>query len=150
MNSPVHGLIDMSTILQHRRKLGGAIEAESVRLRTGESFSQVVVVSAERTRDHVYTVGLVTEDGEHLIVHTGEISMIVKPRHVCVKELRNQVYRQQREHELICYLKRLMDVSDGFQSPGVRDEVLRIIEDIGWDAVNEYKEFTFLQKGISA
>jgi len=35
----INGLLDMKTIIQNERKVGGAVEAELIKLRTGEEYS---------------------------------------------------------------------------------------------------------------
>jgi hypothetical protein len=43
----INGLSDMYTIIQNERKIGGVIEAESIKLRSGEEFVCPVILNID-------------------------------------------------------------------------------------------------------
>lgn len=149
MRIRINGLSDISTVLLNLRKVGGAVEAASIRLRSGEEFAWPVIVSLERAGDQFYAMGLVTQEGEHLIIHTGDVGRIRQVRHVDVKALHNRVYRERRQRELLQHLERLCEVNRGFVTPTFREEVLRIVEDIGWEAAEGLEEIRRLRQDHS-
>jgi hypothetical protein len=148
MRYQIKGLSDICTVLLNQRNLGGALEAESIRLRTGEEYQYPVIVSLERAGDQFYSMGLVTFEGKHIIVHTGEVGQIHQVRHVDLKDLHNSVYRQQRQQELLRYLDRLCEVNSGFITDTFRKEALRIVEDIGWENIEERDHLKFIRKDL--
>ncbi|WP_124728080.1 hypothetical protein [Staphylospora marina] len=137
MNREIDGLIDIHTILSHERKLGGAVEADFIRLNSGEMFQSPVITRIDVTGGNVYTVSFVDESGRKFIVHVNEIAVIGSPGHKRIHELNNRYGKQMLTARKLAYLKRLCEVNAGSSDPFFVKEVIVILDDIGMDAVNE-------------
>ncbi|RXT13465.1 hypothetical protein [Ammoniphilus sp. CFH 90114] len=141
----VNGLKDIHTVLVNERKMGGAVEAEFVRLRSGEEFTNVAVTHIDMAGSIIYSVSFITEEGKRYIIHINDISMISQPTHKHIKSLNNSFYKQLKTDEKIKYLTKLCQLNeDGFTKP-VLQEVLHIIEDIGSDSAKKHMDLDLIQ-----
>lgn len=140
----VNGLKDIYTVLVNERKLGGAVETESVRLRSGEEFPNAVVTHIDMAGAIIYSVSFVTEEGKRYIVHVNDISMISQPAHKHIKSLNNSFYKQFKTEEKIKYLGKLCQLNEGSFTKPVFNEVLQIIEDIGKDVAKTHLNLEFV------
>lgn len=146
MRLEIRGLGDIDTVLSQQRKWFGAVEAEMIRLQTGEVYQDVVIQSLDRLGANYYTMGLCTSDGETHIVHVNEISAMRSVKHKNVKELVNKSYQQLITKERLAYLERLCEVNCGSCSPFYCEEVMRIVEDLGLDAIARQKDDTVIRE----
>lgn len=131
MEYPIHGLKDMYTILSNERKLGGVIEADYIRLGTGEQYSHAVITSIDMTGNHIYSLGFVDEQGQHFICHIDNLSIIYQPTHKRIQQLNNETVKKMKTAEKQKYLKRLIQVNEGSVNPIFMKEVVQILMDIG-------------------
>ena len=131
----VNGYKDIYTVVTNERKVGGAVEVDELRLRSGEAFRNVVIMSIEAAEKGTYMVGFVTEDGRRYIAHTSDISLMVQPTHKRVKDLRNPVAREELMKRRLKYLRRLLEVNEGNDSFLIRQEVKQLVSDIGFENV---------------
>jgi hypothetical protein len=140
MGYDVNGFTDMYTVLSNERKIGGAIEAEQIRLRTGEEYSNPVITNIDFNGSVFYSLGFITDKGKHYIVNVQDISIISSSRHCKIFELNNMYYMNLKTKQRIKYLKRLCEVNEGCCTKVFQEEVQHIVEDIGYEAIKNEKE----------
>lgn len=146
MKTYINGLQDMKTIILNERKIGGAVEAEFIRLRTGEVYSFPVITGIDTDGTTIYSIGFFTNEGKRLIVGVNEIVMISDPEHKHLWELNNQTYKTLKTNERVKYLLRLCELNEGSCTSIFREEVERIAMDIGEEAMERLNlELSFLQ-----
>jgi hypothetical protein len=146
MNYEVNGFADIYMILSNERRVGGVIEAESIRLRSGEVFTHPVVTHIDFTGTTFYTMGFVSNTGLKMIVNVNEICNIVSPMHKRTKELQNSYYKKIKVNEKLKYLKRLCEVNEGYYTEPFIKEVEAIVNDIGIESVESELNLDFLRK----
>lgn len=145
MAGHVNGLTDMHTILAYERKVGGAIEAKRIRMRTGEVFESPVITCVDYAGSTFYSLGFVSADGERMIVNVTDISMIQDPVHRPIRELQNEMFKAMKIEEKRRYLKRLCEINEGACTPTFVEEVRQLVEDIGYDTASETVALDFLR-----
>ncbi|WP_338471568.1 hypothetical protein R4Z10_02000 [Niallia sp. XMNu-256] len=136
MVNQINGLKDIYKLLVNERKIGGAIEAESLRLRTGEVYKHAVITHVDLLGSAIYSLGFVTEDQENMIINISELSLLQKPKFKRICEMNNQAYKLVKTKEKLKYLKRLCDINLGSSNVIFLEEAKLIIEDIGFAAVS--------------
>ncbi|CEH31112.1 hypothetical protein AM501_24785 [Aneurinibacillus migulanus] len=129
------GLADIAAVIANERKCGGTVEAESIRLRSGEEFSNIVIISVDGDGHSIYTVGFLCEKGKHYLVHINDISMVTNPTHTWTCKIKNQFVRKQKIEEKLRYLDKLCKVNEGSCLSPFIEEVQRLINDIGFEQV---------------
>ncbi|NGQ97227.1 hypothetical protein G3578_18985 [Brevibacillus sp. SYP-B805] len=144
MRYQINGFTDMYTVIANERKIGGALEASRIRLRSGEEYANVVLTRLEMAGGTFCSLGFVTEDGKRLIVHVQEISMIVEARHVNVCELANALMREEKTAERLTRLKRLCELNEGCLTPPFVEEAALLAEDIGYELACRHVNLSFL------
>ncbi|MEY8749627.1 hypothetical protein ACTHQ4_16170 [Alkalicoccobacillus gibsonii] len=139
----VHALKDIHTVLTNKRKVGGAIEAKSIRLRSGEEFQNPVFTSIEQTRGVYQSVGFMTNDGERIIVNIDEISMMKNLEHKLICQLENSHAKTYLLTDTLQYLERLCEVNEGCLTSPFKREVEGLACDIGAKHLEEngYSDF---------
>ncbi|MED0676300.1 hypothetical protein ABEV55_06200 [Aneurinibacillus thermoaerophilus] len=145
MGYQVKGLMDIHTVLSNERKLGGVIEVEYLRLRSGEQFPNAVITSIEMAGNAIYSVGFITEQGKQFIAHVDEISIILEPVHKRICEMSNESYRQIKTVEKLKYLKKLLQANAGSCTPTFRKEVEQLVDDIGVNAAANEVDLSFME-----
>ncbi|MGP3560657.1 hypothetical protein [Geobacillus sp. BK01] len=136
MGTPMNGLRDMKAMLVNERKVGGAIEATFLRLRSGEEYRNACIVHIDQLGAQYYSVGFVTEQGERMVVNVHDISIISAPEHKKIRELNNAAYKREAVNEKRRYLKRLFDIYEGSYTVHFWREAKMIIDDIGVEALS--------------
>lgn len=144
MRYQINGYTDMYTVIANERKIGGAIEAGSIRLRSGEVFANAVLTRMEMSGTHFCSIGFVTEEGKRLIVHVDDISMIADARHVDVRELTNDTMREEKTAERLKRLKRLCELNEGSCTLTFQEEATLLAQDIGLDVARAHVDLSFL------
>ncbi|NRR05340.1 hypothetical protein HP570_24290 [Brevibacillus sp. RS1.1] len=144
MRYQINGYTDMYTVIANERKIGGAIEAGQIRLRTGEVYANAVLTRLEMSGAHFCSIGFVTEEGKRLIVHVNDISMIADARHVNVCELTNECMRVEKSAERLKRLKRLCELNEGSCTPTFQEEALLLASDIGMEEASNHVDLSFL------
>jgi hypothetical protein len=137
MGIQINGLRDINAILTNQRKLGGAIEASFLRLRSGEEYPNVCIVHLDHLGSNYYSIGFVTNEGKKMIVNVNEVSVISSPEHKKIAELKNEVYKDFMIKEKFKYLKRLFDIHQDSYTIHFLKEVKMIIDDIGFDIADQ-------------
>ncbi|MCD8509860.1 MAG: hypothetical protein LRY73_08340 [Bacillus sp. (in: Bacteria)] len=131
MDNPIHGLQDMYTVISNERKIGGVIEADEIKLRSGETFQSPVFTNIDYSGSTFYTVSFISDKGTTMLIHVNDISTIKSLAHKRVQNINNQYYKEMKTKEKINYLKRLCKADQGACTKPFMEEVNRIIEDIG-------------------
>jgi hypothetical protein len=144
MRYQINGYTDMYTVLANERKIGGAIEAGKIRLRTGEEYTNVVLTRLEMSGFQYCSLGFVTEEGKRLIVHVHDIGMIADARHLNVCELRNVIMREEKTKERLARLKRLCELNEGSGTQPFREEAALLVEDIGYELAGKHVDLSFM------
>lgn len=101
MKTYINGMQDINTIIRNERKLGGAVEAEFIRLRTGEEFGSPVITSIDTDGTVICAVGFFTKEGKRLLVGVNELSMISEPTHKYLHQLTNSAYKSFKTEEKV-------------------------------------------------
>jgi hypothetical protein len=144
MTYKINGLKDIHKLLANERKVGGAIEINTLRLRTGEEYHNAVITDIDLIGSTIYTVGFVTEDDQHLIVNINEIGLLQEPKHKKIYEIHNQAYKHSKTNEKLKFLKRLYEVNNGSTSLIFLEEARMIIDDIGLSAAKKEVDTTMI------
>lgn len=144
MRYEINGYTDMYTVISNERKIGGAVEAAKIRLRSGEEFTNAVITRLEMCDAQFCSIGIVTEEGQRLIVHIQDIGMVIDPVHVNVSELRNSKMREIKMAERLKRLKRLAELNEGSCTLPFREEAQMLAEDIGIEFAVSHVELPFL------
>ncbi|WP_100406101.1 hypothetical protein [Bacillus solitudinis] len=126
----IHALKDIHTVVTNKRKIGGAVEAKVLRLRSGEEFSFPVFTSLELTNGHYHSIGFITTDGEQFLIHVDEIALMQGLEHKLICQLENNVARKTLLTDTIHYLSRLCEINEGFVTAPFKQEVEALISDI--------------------
>jgi hypothetical protein len=147
MRYQINGYTDMYTVLANERKVGGAIEAGLIRLRTGEEFTNAVLTRMEMSGSQFCSIGFVTAEGKRLIVHVNDVSLIADANHVNVCDLQNEVMREEKTAERLKRLKRLCELNEGSETLPFREEALLLAEDIGFELAHKHVDLSFLPQG---
>ncbi|WP_338450707.1 hypothetical protein R4Z09_01760 [Niallia oryzisoli] len=135
MSYQINGLKDIHKLLVNERKIGGVIEAKSLRVRTGEVYQNAVITHLDLLGSSIYSIGFVTEDHENIIVNITELGLLQEPKHKNIYELNNQAYKATKTKEKLKYLKRLLEINKDSLNTIFLEEAKMIIEDIGLSAV---------------
>lgn len=144
MNYQINGLRDIYTVLANERRIGGAIEAQSIRLSTGEVFNNPVITHIDFSGFTFYTMGFVTDQGLRMIVNVNEISKIFSPEHKRIKDLQNSCYKKIKVEEKLRFLKRLCEVNEGCHTKTSLDEIKAVVNDIGLESLEGKLNVDFL------
>jgi hypothetical protein len=137
MTYQINGLKDIHKLLMNERKIGGVIEVNTLRLRTGEVYPHAVITNIDLIGSSIYSVGFMTEDHQNLIVNINELGLLHEPKHKKIYELENQAYKINKTKEKMKYLKRLFEVNNESVNPIFLEEARLIIEDIGLPAAKK-------------
>src|SRR3954470_11479874 len=137
MTYQINGLKDIHKLLMNERKIGGVIEVNTLRLRTGEVYEHAIITHIDLLGSSIYSIGFMTEDHQNIIVNITELSLLQEPKHKKIVELDNQTYKTTRTKEKTKYLKRLFEVNMDSLNPIFLEEARMIIEDIGLSAVKK-------------
>lgn len=135
MSKLLHGLNDIYTVIINKRKIGGAAEADFIRLRSGEEYSNPVFTSLDVSAGQFVSIGFVTDKGDNILIHVNEIGMIKGLQHKLICQLNNSEARAQLLVETIHYLRRLCDINKDFITPPFKDEVTKLVCDISVEEI---------------
>jgi hypothetical protein len=146
MAKVLHGLKDIHTVITNQRKIGGAVEAQHIRLSSGEEYSHPVFTNIDVSRGQFVSIGFIDEEGNNLLVHVNEIAMIKGLEHKLICQLRNSFAKEMLLEQTLRYLTRLCEINEGFVTRSFRNELTRLVVDVSLQEL-EKKEihlpFTF-------
>jgi hypothetical protein len=137
MTYRINGLKDIHKLLMNERKVGGVIEVNTLRIRTGEVYRNAVITNIDLLGSSIYSIGFMTEDYQNIIVNITELGLLQEPTHKKIYELDNQAYKTTKTKEKIKYLKRLIEVNKESANFIFLEEARLIIEDIGLPTVKK-------------
>ncbi|WP_205600767.1 hypothetical protein [Gracilibacillus sp. YIM 98692] len=143
MGNQINGYHDFYTVISNERKIGGVIEAEEIRLRSGETFKFPVFTNIDYSGSTFYTICFITDNGTKMIIHVNDISTIKSPVHKRVQDIKNEYYREMKIKEKVNYLKRLCQADQGAYTKPFVEEAKLIIEDIGYKNVENLNDIKF-------
>ncbi|WP_026673817.1 hypothetical protein [Alkalihalobacterium bogoriense] len=144
MQKQVNGLKDIYALLSNERKIGGIIETQFIRLRSGEEYKNAVITNVDMLGSTFYSLGFATSDGQHMIINVSEISVISAPVHKKIVDAHNLIYKKTKTAEKLKYLKRLYEVNEGSYTTIFLEEAKLIIDDIGYEAAKEHVDVSFI------
>ena len=75
MANKINGLKDIHKLLVNERKIGGVIEVNTLRLRTGEVYQNAVITHIDLMGSSIYSIGFITEDQQNIIVNIAELGL---------------------------------------------------------------------------
>lgn len=133
----INGLKDIHKLLVNERKIGGAIEAKTLRFRTGEVYQNAVITHIDLLGSSIYSIGFITEDNQNIIVNITELGLLQEPKHKKICELNNQAYKAAKTKQKLKYLKRLIEINKDSLNAIFLEESKMIIEDIGLASVKK-------------
>ena len=133
----INGLKDIHKLLINERKIGGVIEVNTLRLRTGEVYQHAVITHIDLLGSSIYSIGFMTDDHQNIIINITELSLLQEPKHKKIYELKNQAYKTTKTKEKIKYLKRLFEINKDSLNSIFLEEARMIIEDIGLPTVKK-------------
>lgn len=137
MTFQINGLKDIHKLLVNERKIGGVIEVNLLRLRTGEEYPNAVITNIDLIGSSIYSIGFVTEDHQHVIANITELGLLHEPKHKKIYEINNQAYKATKTAEKLKYLNRLCEVNCGSSTCVFLEEARNIIDDIGLPAAKK-------------
>lgn len=130
MFNMLFGLKDIHTVIANQRKIGGAAEAESVRLSSGESYQNPVFTNIDISKGQYVSFGFIDEEGQNIIAHVDQIAVIKGLQHKLICQLNNTYIKQLMVRDTLQYLQKLCEVNAGFVTKTFKKEALRLVQDI--------------------
>lgn len=136
MLNMLYGLKDIHTVISNHRKLGGAVEADIIRLSSGETYHNPVFTNVDMSKGQYVSLGFIDENGTNIMIHVDQIGVIKGLKHKLICELNNLHVKQLLLQDAIRYLQKLCQVNSGFITNSFKKEALKLVDDI---SVNELK-----------
>lgn len=134
MFNMLFGLKDIHTVIANQRKIGGAAEADSIRLSSGETYNNPVFTNVDISKGQYVSVGFIDEEGQNIIAHVDQVAVIKGLQHKLICQLNNKYIQQMMVRDTLLYLQKLCEVNAGFITQTFKKEALRLVQDI---SVNE-------------
>jgi hypothetical protein len=147
MKYQINGLKDIHKLLINERKLGGVIEANTLRLRTGEVYQNAVITHIDLLGSSIYSIGFSTEDLHNIIVNISELSLLKEPKYKKIVECNNESYKKTKTEQKIKYLKRLFEINQDSLNSLFLEEARMIIDDIGLPAAKKEINISVIYPG---
>jgi hypothetical protein len=130
MFNMLFGLKDIHTVITNQRKIGGAAEAESIRLSSGEIYQNPVFTNVDISKGQYVSVGFIDEEGQNIIAHVDQIAVIKGLQHKLICQLKNTYIKQIMVRDTLHYLQKLCEVNAGFVTQTFKKEALKLVQDI--------------------
>ncbi|MFP7297326.1 hypothetical protein [Neobacillus niacini] len=140
MFNMLFGLKDIHTVIANQRKIGGAAEADSITLSSGETYLNPVFTNVDFSKGQYVSVGFIDEDGQNIIAHVDQIAVIKGLEHKLICQLKNAFIKQMLVRDTLQYLQKLCEVNSGFITKTFKKEALRLVHDI---SVTELQKHNF-------
>lgn len=128
--SMLYGLKDIHTVISNQRKIGGAAEAITIRLTTGEEYHNPVFTNIDISKGQYVSICFIDEEGVNTITHVDQIAVIKGLRHKLICQLDNSYVKELLLNDTLQYLQRLCDINDGFVTHTFKKEALKLVRDI--------------------
>lgn len=130
MFNMLFGLKDIHTVIMNQRKIGGAAEADSIRLSTGETYLNPVFTNVDISKGQYVSVGFIDGEGQNIIAHVDQIAVIKGLEHKLICQLNNTYIKQIMVRDTLQYLQKLCEVNAGFVTQTFKKEALKIVQDV--------------------
>lgn len=130
MFNKLFGLKDIHTVIANQRKIGGAAEADSIRLSSGETYLNPVFTNVDISKGQYVSIGFVDEEGQNIIAHVDQIAVIKGLQHKLICQLNNTYIKQMMVRDTLQYLQKLCEVNAGFVTQTFKKEAMKIVQDI--------------------
>ena len=125
MLNMLNGLKDIHTVISNHRKLGGAVEADSIRLSSGETYLNPVFTNIDMSKGQYVSLGFIDENGTNIIIHVDQIGVIKGLQHKLICQLNNLYVRALLLQDTIRYLQKLCGVNSGFINNSFKKEAVK-------------------------
>lgn len=130
MANMLYGLKDIHTVITNHRKIGGAAEADMVRLSSGESFHNPVFTNIDISKGQYVSLCFIDETGTNIITHVDQVAMIRGLQHKLICQLNNGYVKKIMLQDTVQYLQKLCEVNAGFVTHTFKKEALKLVQDI--------------------
>ncbi|MEH7335232.1 hypothetical protein V7161_21640 [Neobacillus drentensis] len=130
MYNMLYGLKDIHTVITNHRKIGGAAEADSICLSSGETYQNPVFTNVDISKGQYVSVGFIDENGTNMIIHVDQIAVIKGLQHKLICQLNNTYIKQLLLRDTLQYLQKLCEVNQGFVTSSFKKEALKLVRDI--------------------
>jgi len=137
MNGMLHGLKDIHMVIANSRKLGGAAEAESITLSSGETYKNPVFTNVDLSQGKYISFSFIAENGENVTAHVDQIGVMRGLRHKLICQLENTSVRELMTEETLRYLRKLCEVNEGFVTNSFKKEALKLVRDVSIDELEK-------------
>ncbi len=137
MLNMLHGLKDIHTVISNHRKIGGAAEADMIRLSSGELYHNPVFTNIDISKGQYISLCFIDESGTNIMTHVDEIAMIKGLQHKLICQLNNIHVKELLLRDTLQYLRKLCEINDGFVTHSFKKEALKLVRDI---SINELKK----------
>jgi hypothetical protein len=131
------GLKDIHTVISNHRKLGGAAEADLIRLSSGETYNNPVFTNIDMSKGQYVSIGFIDENRTNIITHVDQIALIKGLQHKYIYQLNNQQVRELLLQDALQYLQKLCRINSGFVTNSFMKEALLLVKDIGINELNK-------------
>jgi hypothetical protein len=130
MFNMLFGLKDIHTVISNQRKIGGAAEADEIRLSSGETYLNPVFTNVDISKGQYVSFGFIDENGVNIVAHVDQIAVIKGLQHKLICQLNNTYIKQMMVRDTLQYLQRLCEVNAGFVTQTFKKEALKLVQDI--------------------
>ncbi|MCQ6282199.1 hypothetical protein [Bacillus sp. EB600] len=134
----LYGLKDIHTVLSNHRKLGGVVEADNIRLSSGETYHNPVFTNVDMSKGQYVSLGFIDEKGTNIMIHVDQIAVIKGLQHKLIWQLNNLHVKQLLLQDAIQYLQKLCQVNSGFITNSFKKEALKLVRDISVDELKNH------------
>jgi hypothetical protein len=138
MFNMLYGLKDIHTVISNHRKIGGAAEAEMIRLSSGETYHNPVFTNVDISRGQYVSICFIDENGTNIIAHVDQIGVIKGLEHKLICQLNNTHVKQLMLQDTLQYLQKLCEVNDGFVTNSFKKEAIKLVRDISIKELNNH------------
>jgi hypothetical protein len=139
MFTMLYGLKDIHTVIANQRKIGGAAEADSIRLSSGETYKNPVFTNVDISKGQYISLCFIDEDGTNIIVHVDQIAVIKGLQHKLICQLNNPYIKQLLVRDTLNHLQKLCEVNAGFVTTTFKKEALKLVRDISVKELKSHK-----------
>lgn len=137
MFNMLHGLKDIHTVISNYRKIGGAAEADMIRLSSGELYHNPVFTNIDISKGQYVSLCFIDDNGTNIIAHVDQIAVIKGLQHKLICQLNNTHAKQLLLQGTLQYLQKLCEINDGFVTHSFKKEAIKLVRDI---SVKELKK----------
>jgi hypothetical protein len=132
------GLIDFYNGLEKIKEVGGCIEASSLTLSDGTTFSNPVITRVDYAGHRIYSLGFMDDAGVVRVVNVDQISVVLSPEHKKIADLNNHAYQTWAREQKRARIRRLLEISEGAKLTSYEKELRTLLDDIGLQSVEEF------------